>query len=247
MKINISPIKAYLFVTLALIIPFVILFFLSTEQIKNMTREDGIIENLSAFFYFMASGICFLIFLRSSSEEKMFIFNTRRNYFFLLLALFFFFCFGEEISWGQRIFDIAPSDWLKTNNIQKETNLHNLAYYNPTDNFDGKVKIGIKQWLSPEGIFILFWIGFCLCIPAVNALSSKIKNFIQKIYFPILPIWIGILFFLNQLIFEIFKIIEVFPVHSVAEIKETNCALLFLFASTLLYADYKNNRNRAKT
>jgi hypothetical protein len=38
-----------------------------------------------------------------------------------------FFVLGEEISWGQRIFGIATPAWLEAENIQGETNLHNLA------------------------------------------------------------------------------------------------------------------------
>lgn len=42
-------------------------------------------------------------------------------------ALIFFFGAGEEISWGQRIFNIESSAFFMENNAQKETNLHNLV------------------------------------------------------------------------------------------------------------------------
>lgn len=39
----------------------------------------------------------------------------------------FFFAAGEEISWGQRIFNIASSDYFLEKNLQQEINLHNLV------------------------------------------------------------------------------------------------------------------------
>ena len=43
------------------------------------------------------------------------------------MALIFLFGAGEEISWGQRIFDIESSEYFKENNAQQETNLHNMV------------------------------------------------------------------------------------------------------------------------
>ena len=42
------------------------------------------------------------------------------------MAVLFFFAAGEEISWGQRIFNIQSGDFFLENNKQAETNLHNL-------------------------------------------------------------------------------------------------------------------------
>ena len=35
----------------------------------------------------------------------------------------------EEISWGQRIFDIDTPEALKEVNVQKEINIHNLVFF----------------------------------------------------------------------------------------------------------------------
>lgn len=45
----------------------------------------------------------------------------------LLLAIILFLMAGEELSWGQRIFNWKTPDLIATYNIQKETNFHNLA------------------------------------------------------------------------------------------------------------------------
>ena len=44
----------------------------------------------------------------------------------LLFSVAFFFGFGEEISWGQRSFDIESPFFFSENNLQNETNIHNL-------------------------------------------------------------------------------------------------------------------------
>lgn len=234
-KLTFNKIHVYILISsLFLIIQYVILFFLSDELKVNWTKEDGIIENSSAVFYFIASTICLLIFLKTSSPDKIYFLKTRRNYFFLILGILFFFCSGEEISWGQRILEISPTDFMIKNNYQHEMNLHNLRLLKP-DNINGYVQIGIQQWTSPEGIFILLWLFYCLLIPLLCKFSNKAYDFITKIRFPLLPIWIGILFCINQLTYEGFKAMEYFPVHPLAEIKETNCAFLFLIASISLY------------
>ena len=43
---------------------------------------------------------------------------------------------GEEISWGQRIFDITPPEILEEINVQNEINLHNMKFMD--DYFGGK-------------------------------------------------------------------------------------------------------------
>lgn len=223
-----------------LIFPYSLLFIQTPAQIEYLTLEDGIVENLSALFYFMASCVCILLFFKSKSAEKIYFLKKRRNYFYLALGLFFFVCAGEEISWGQRIFGIATTEWLADHNLQGETNLHNLkVLYAKDRSTTGEVQLGLSHWLSPEGILILFWLGFCLFIPAINALSKKASNFISKIYFPLVPIWVGDFFGVNQFIYIVFKAKHLFPVHPMAEFKETNCAFLFFVASLSLYWLYK--------
>lgn len=241
MNKNINSVKNYpwLLVFAFCIIPYVILFLQSPIQRENFTKEDGIIEYLSAFFYFLASCIYLYLFFKSFSEDNIYIFKTRRNYFLLIIGIVFLFCFGEEISWGQRIFDITPSAWFNDNNLQDETNLHNLKYFSTIDKDNiGQIQIGFRQWITPEGILIIFWLCYCLLIPTINALFSKAHNFFKRNYFPIIAIWIGVLFFINQSIYAIMKGIKLFPVHPIAEIKETNTAFLFLITSISLYIDY---------
>jgi len=239
MKSKIVINKTYLYATLVfviLIIPFSVLFLMTPKQIVNYTIEDGLIENLSAIFYFMASIICFYIFAKFSNEEKNSFLNTKRNYFILLLGLFFFVCFGEEISWAQRIFEFSSPDFFKSFNAQGETNLHNLFFVDGRDSHGIFTKKGtLAQWITIDGIFILIWLSYCFIIPIINTLSTKINHFTKKIQFPIIPVWLGVIFFLHQICYEIFKSMSLFPIKPLSEIKETNVAFLYLLVSISIY------------
>jgi len=46
----------------------------------------------------------------------------------LIYAFMFVFGAGEEISWGQRIFDIETPEYFMENNFQQEITIHNLVF-----------------------------------------------------------------------------------------------------------------------
>lgn len=50
----------------------------------------------------------------------------RFRWFFSLLALACLYVAGEEISWGQRLFNIPTPEFFSDHNLQQETNLHNF-------------------------------------------------------------------------------------------------------------------------
>lgn len=241
MKTKIFFNKAYLYATLALIliiIPFYALFFMTPQQRIIYTREDGLIENLSAIFFLMASIVCFIVFAINNSEEKRYILKSKRNYFYLLLGLFLFVCFGEEISWGERIFGFATPENLKAINVQGEVNIHNLKYLSSM-NMQLVQKEGIAKWLDAAHLFSYVWLFYCLIIPISIKFSSKISVFINKIHLPVVPIFLGILFLTNYLIFKSLESTKLFTIQTINEIKESNSAFLFLLVSVSLYLKYK--------
>ena len=228
-----------LLVFIILIIPFSVLFFMTPKQIVNYTVEDGLIENLSAIYYFIASVVCFYIFIKFSNQGGDNYLTKNRNYFILFLGIFLFICFGEEISWGQRIFGFTTSNSVKAINVQGETNFHNLIYIDGRDSHGVFTKKGIAQFSTIDGIFILIWFFYCFIIPIINRLSSKFNNFARKIHFPIIPVCLGVIFVLHQFFYEIFKSLGWFPIKPLSEIKEMNVAFLYLLASISIYLKYK--------
>lgn len=84
--------------------------------------EDGPVEWGTAIMLFSVSILCFTRLITMLKTKKgLWLFGT------LIFALLFLFAAGEEISWGQRIFNIESGEFFKENNAQGETNLHNLV------------------------------------------------------------------------------------------------------------------------
>ena len=93
------------------------------DSFKEMfVIEDGFTEWSTVVFLCIGMVITFRRFwLLRSSKPPVFLIMT------FLLGLMFLFGAGEEISWGQRIFNIESTEFFVQNNAQGETNFHNLV------------------------------------------------------------------------------------------------------------------------
>ena len=91
------------------------------------TYED-LVGEWAQFYLFLAT----MLLAMSAARVK-----SRYRWFYCLLALACFYVAGEEISWGQRIFNIESPDFFKKHNLQGETTLHNF--------FTGPVKTFSKD------------------------------------------------------------------------------------------------------
>jgi hypothetical protein len=100
------------------------LFIFQVDFFSMMALEDGFIETLSALGYLIAMVILIALAVAllkySGPYRKLSIFVALGGAFVLFVMG------GEEISWGQRIFNIATPDAF-TGNHQGEMNLHNFA------------------------------------------------------------------------------------------------------------------------
>lgn len=86
------------------------------------TREDGFIEVASAIFLLSSSLLLIYRFFKLFKHKDLL-----WKIGVLGLSVVFFFGAGEEISWGQRIFNVESSQYFIENNAQGETNLHNMV------------------------------------------------------------------------------------------------------------------------
>ena len=167
----------------------VILFFVLWVEVSPTTfsaygAEDDIIENLTAIF-FLISSIGFILTSKKSTYLKNK--NNRMAYFMIIAwAVLMFIFFGEEISWGQRIFDFSTPDSLDKINLQNEFNIHNIAI---VDNAFG----GKHRYLSI--MMLLTGVVFPLI-----ALTSWGKKLFQKFNYPVCPLQF-MMFFLGSYIF----------------------------------------------
>lgn len=216
----------YASILISIILSWIIFFFCSVEELNNLTKEDHFFEWLGTSFLLASSIGFFITFLRDKNGNDLFLFKTRKNYFFLLLTLLFFFGFGEELSWGQRIFNVQTPLLLNKINDQQETNIHNLEIFRGILNFNH--------------LFTFFWTSYCLIIPILYRKSTNIKVFLNRINLPIVPIWLGMFFLFSYSISLVFKFSLSNLDHAVTEVKETSlCSLFFIFSIICLNKNHR--------
>lgn len=215
-------------------IPFVYLIVISTYSIIFLDnsyiiwlcREDGPVENIGAVFFIIASGLFLSAYIYSSGVgNSLAFFHTHRNIFYLLLGVYSLICFGEEISWGQRIFNWETPKMLDEINLQGETNLHNIGLFQRTKIF------------NMTRLFSSFWLLFFVIVPLMDRVSLKTHIFFKHIGLPITPLWIGILFITNAAIIITINKLAYLPT-DLYELKESNYAFVFVI---LAYHELRKN------
>jgi hypothetical protein len=133
-----------------------------TADLNFIFYEDGVLESLSAIFYFAAAGIFALGFKNRPSPLR---------FWCLFFAVLMFLVGGEEISWGQRLFGIVTPESLSAVNVQDEFNIHNID--------------GIHQHVRLAGV--AFVSLFCFLIPVSNRLSESLNQFYSRWGIPVFP------------------------------------------------------------
>jgi len=221
----------YVVMTLYFILGFTTLRF-GEKWAAALYPEDYYFENIGALSLFIASLLSFYIFVRALKTRKI----TGMHWFKLLvylgLAALYFFGAGEEISWGQRIFNIQEPAKLSEENVQGELNIHNLAVFENS------------TLLKADNVFTVFWISFAVLLPAASLAWKQFKQFAEKLT-PVVHWGIGLLFVLNYVGAKIVKMIYVSTytfqpisfVQAVQEIKESNYEVLFVFLSLFVLWD----------
>jgi len=134
-----------------------------------IAAEDGPVEWLTVLALVLSFIVCVnrVVTLRS---QKSWVFISVWSF----LALLTFFGAGEEISWGQRIFNVESSEWFKQNNAQAETNLHNLVV-------EGK-KINKIIFSAVLGLALIIYL---FVFTAAYRKSEKFKAFCEYFSVPI--------------------------------------------------------------
>lgn len=175
-------VKAALYlIPILILLIFVVWMEVSPYQLAPMTIEDGWIENGTAIG-FAVGAVAFALaawrvpLLRNGAKKWAPAMT-------ICWALLSFVCMGEEISWGQRIFNFSTPEVVKEENIQGEFNLHNMTWMDD-DALGGKYRF-ISLYLLLGGLGI--------------PLAARIKwgkSLAKSTYFPVLPwcysaLWVG--------------------------------------------------------
>ena len=134
-----------------------------------LATEDGPIEWLTVLALATSSVVCIYRIITLKGEKPiLFLVMT------FLLGLVFFFGAGEEISWGQRIFNTESSEFFQQHNAQGETNLHNLVVGGKKLN---KIIFGI-------GLHLVLLIYLLVLVPLYKR-KPRLKNFLDRFAVPI--------------------------------------------------------------
>jgi hypothetical protein len=220
-------------------LPYTIYFF--GEEIVNAAGvEDGVFEYLTALFFLLAS----IFSLRA--------FFLKKNLWLLLFALVLFVGFGEEVSWGQRIFAFETPEFFLKKNVQKEFTIHNLEVLNAHD-FDHNKKSGFKKLITVDFLYKLFCICFGAVMPVVALLSRRLNTVLVQFKLPIPSVWIGSFFLYNWLTFKLIKSFFLPEGYSaqyydtVGEISEFNSALIFFVISINFFLDSTKKKSLKKS
>ena len=170
-----------------IIVSTVFLFYYSNSLYNLFVEEDGIIEYSTAIFLLSVS-----IYLINKLLKTVKVISTK-NIGIVLFSIIFFFGFGEEISWGQRIFNIETPQFFVENNLQSETNIHNLMI--------GGVKL--NKLIFTNTLFFIFSFYF-LAIPYLYAKRNSVKSIINKFSIVIPKYSQSIIFICSSIIIYLF-------------------------------------------
>ena len=173
---------------------FILLFFIVLKfkfrniYVQIVGMDDSIIEDLQVVFYFIAAILALLI-TKSFLNVKYYLIAL----IYCILFLGFLFICLEEISWGQRIFNIQYPTSIIANNYQEECNLHNLNIIEP---YIYKIYIGAS--------------AFCAFAWLIIPVRRRTKLFSMSVY--IIPDKMLILYFLPT--FAIFLYFDYMGIYS---------------------------------
>ena len=133
-----------------------------------LSREDCWVENLTAVWFLLAGILLFV----TARAERSFL----RRCVYILGGMAMVFAAGEEISWGQRIFEFTTPDFLMSLNAQQEFNVHNIN----------------------QRMFDVLWLNgaLILCMVTSAAFFCR-KDRLWGIPLPSIPLMLGFLLILS--------------------------------------------------
>ncbi len=170
-NIPITRLERISYIVLALILGFGAYYSFTDDEYFNTVyaREDGLAESATAVVLFAISVLTSIRLFKLWTYKK-----GLWRFGMIVLILIFIFGTGEEISWGQRIFNIESSEYFLENNAQGETNLHNMVVNGKKVN-----KIVFSQLLTVVLVIYL------LIMPFMYRKKLWVRNFVNKFSVPV--------------------------------------------------------------
>jgi len=204
------------------VFPVLLVAILITRKIDPdyyyyINKEDKLVEWLT-FSALLIAGILSIIFASRNRKHQ-----NHYYIFFIIFGIVSIVLAMEEISWGQRIFELESGKFFLENSDQQEINAHNV----------------VNKWFNVRtkhvAAFILFIYGVCLPFLAIN---SRILSLFEKLRIVVPPLFLSLGFSLGSfLTLNIFSGVE----EEIAEGFLSLCLLLFIISELLKASDPDRN------
>ena len=167
--------------------------------------EDGVLETASAVMVLLAAGLSASIAYRVGRGHRRFACHV-------VLAVLFFFMFGEEISWGQRLFGFATPEIVATVNVQNEVNLHNMFGY------------------LFDHLFILGFLSWAIAVPLLYHALVPFRKLFVYVGLPVPSAGLAVAMACVGLMLDpiVFRFLDPLPTLRLAEAREALSTLAFL-------------------
>ena len=225
---------------------YLVLLAIDAETVDRFGWEDGPIESAGALFFLVASAGFLAASIRTIRQSRQAgKVEVWSSVVFALLALLMFVCFGEELSWGQRIFDWQAPPVFTQFNAQNETNLHNIQAVHQW-NTDGSEKGFVGKLVNMNRLFSVFWLVSFLVFPLAVRNSDRLRQWAEKLRFPVPPLWTGSLFLGSFLLYKVLAFLQkdTLRAHALDEFKEASYAAIYAFiAVAVLVAGSGRNQD----
>lgn len=151
------------------VVGFRLLSHWDMERFSALVQEDGVVEWLTVLALCCGALLSlYRLVTLKSHKPPLFLAGLC-----LFVALFTFGA-GEEISWGQRLFDRESPEFFGEHNDQHETNLHNLKV--------GDIKLNKLIFSTGLGVVMCFYL---LVFPALYKKYSFWTNLADRTAVPV--------------------------------------------------------------
>ncbi len=147
-----------------------------------LVMEDGIYESLGALSC-LAAGLLFLFAATRIARSRKPVTSPLAWVSAVFLGLMCVLMFGEETSWGQRIFEFSTPSSIAKINYQNELTIHNLVYFQPVAGFNSLILVGT----TALGLMILV-------LPRLESRSQSIARIVRWLGIPMASPQLGWLF-----------------------------------------------------
>ena len=175
--------------------------FMAPSVVELFVNEDLILETLTPVYFFITSVLLLVIFYNLRPTEGRSGLSSLKKLAVIGLAVLFFVAAGEEISWGQRIFNIETPEAIKQSNVQQELTIHNLDFFQ-----------GETATLDFSQLQTLFSLAFAFALPLAGFAGQRFFKFDLDVLLPVMPLNFGWLVVVNYVIQKVIRnIVEVMP------------------------------------